>query len=451
VTAPVPGPFLDPDATVPAEVHRRAARVVVIDDAGRVLLERVRVGADPAQGTWWELPGGGLERGESTADAAARELREETGYLDVEVGPAVATVRVRYRGQTRVAEQHEVIHAARLRSDAREAAQLEPAEVAGLLEVAWVEVDELSDGRRLEPPRLATLVRDVVDGVLAPRRLPDHDCVGWSDEAPDPSPLPDGAAPHLLPEDEPTRVVRDAAPWTPAVHAWLAHCHAHGLTQVPEPLGVDAYGREAVTFVPGAVTGETGEAVAADGARRWPVPLRSTDGLAAVGRLLGDLRAAAAGFDPPPDLVWRGGPMPRRGGEVVCHGDVGHANLVWREDGSPALIDWEFAHPGPPLRDLAEAACWLVPLTDFDHAAAGFEAEPDRHARLRALADGSGVLVADLLTAIDVYLDTEVARVQELGARGIAPWDAFLASGQPAGFARVRSYLDALPELTTPR
>lgn len=450
---PVPAvPFLDPDVLVPAEVHRRAARVVLVDDRGRLLLERVRVGTDPAQGTWWELPGGGLEPGESTAQAAARELREETGYLDVEVGPVIATTRVRYRGQTRVAEQHETIHVAWLRSDARGPAQLEPGEVAGLLEVAWVEVDALSDGRRLEPPQLAGLVRDVVDGVLVPRRLPDHDCVGWSDDAPEPSPLPDGAAPHLLPDGAaPTRVVRDAAPWTGAVHAWLAWCHERGLTQVPAPLGIDAAGREAVTFVPGAVTGETGEALAEDGARRWPVPLRSIEGLAAVGRLLRELRELAAGFEPPADAVWRGGPMPLAAGEVVCHGDVGHANLVWREDGTPALIDWEFAHPGPPLRDLAEAACWLVPLTGFDHAAAGFTDEPDRRARLHALADGSGVPVADVLAAVEVYLDTEVARVQELGARGIAPWDTFLAMGQPAGFARVRTYLDAHPELTAPR
>jgi len=39
------------------------------------------------------LPGGRVEAGESTAAAAAREAREETG-LEVEVGPLLATVPV---------------------------------------------------------------------------------------------------------------------------------------------------------------------------------------------------------------------------------------------------------------------------------------------------------------------------------------------------------------------
>jgi 8-oxo-dGTP pyrophosphatase MutT (NUDIX family) len=435
-----PEAFLDPEHVV-ADRHRRAARIVLLDD-DRVLLEHVRVGSDPGQGTWWELPGGGLDPGESTAEAAARELAEETGYVDVDIGPALASVRVRYRGQTRTAEQHEVIHVGRLRSHRRLAPALEPAEVHGLLEVAWVSVADLDDGRRLEPPSLAALVRDAVDGVLVPRRLADHDCLGWSDAEPEPAALPDGAAPHLLPRGAPTRVVRDAAPWTPAVHAWLAHCHDVGIDAVPAPLGIDPYGREAVSFLPGTVTGATGAAIGETGGGTvWPVALRRTEGLDAVGRLLLRLRAASASFAPPPDAVWRGGPMPIAREEVVCHGDVGHANLVWREDGSPALFDWEFAHPGPPLRDLAEAACWLVPLTDVDPARLGFDADLDRRGRLRALAAGSGTSLEDLATAIDRYLDTEVARVEQLGARGIAPWHRFLADGQPAGFARVRAYL----------
>ncbi|GAB3468814.1 NUDIX domain-containing protein [Kineococcus endophyticus] len=61
---------------------RSASRVVVLDDAGRVLLLR---GSDPTRpGTdWWFTVGGGREPGEDPRTAAARELREETG-LDVD-------------------------------------------------------------------------------------------------------------------------------------------------------------------------------------------------------------------------------------------------------------------------------------------------------------------------------------------------------------------------------
>ncbi|BAL92240.1 putative NUDIX hydrolase [Actinoplanes missouriensis 431] len=59
-------------------IDRRAGRVLLLDRAGRVLLLH---GGDPARPGlhWWFTPGGGLEPGETVAEAAARELFEETG------------------------------------------------------------------------------------------------------------------------------------------------------------------------------------------------------------------------------------------------------------------------------------------------------------------------------------------------------------------------------------
>ncbi|HEY4152814.1 MAG TPA: NUDIX domain-containing protein [Pseudolysinimonas sp.] len=60
-------------------IERNAARVIVLDENHRTLLFRGGDPARPEAGTWWFTPGGGLEPGESTREAAARELREETG------------------------------------------------------------------------------------------------------------------------------------------------------------------------------------------------------------------------------------------------------------------------------------------------------------------------------------------------------------------------------------
>ena len=65
----------------------RCGGAVVRDAAGRVLL--VRRANEPSRGLW-SIPGGRAEQGESTRDAAARAVREETG-LDVEVGDLLLT------------------------------------------------------------------------------------------------------------------------------------------------------------------------------------------------------------------------------------------------------------------------------------------------------------------------------------------------------------------------
>ncbi|MEH0935518.1 NUDIX hydrolase [Micromonospora psammae] len=60
-------------------IERTAVRLVVRDRDGRILLFHTRDPDHPRLGTWWELPGGGMDPGESYAETAVRELREETG------------------------------------------------------------------------------------------------------------------------------------------------------------------------------------------------------------------------------------------------------------------------------------------------------------------------------------------------------------------------------------
>lgn len=55
-----------------------AVTAVVLDDAGRVLM------IQRTDNDLWAVPGGAQELGETSADAAVREVREETG-LEVEV------------------------------------------------------------------------------------------------------------------------------------------------------------------------------------------------------------------------------------------------------------------------------------------------------------------------------------------------------------------------------
>jgi double-stranded uracil-DNA glycosylase len=66
---------------------RAAVRALVIDDDDRILLVQYRrpVGDE----TWWGTPGGGVDPGESDEQALARELREEIGLHEFELGPVL--------------------------------------------------------------------------------------------------------------------------------------------------------------------------------------------------------------------------------------------------------------------------------------------------------------------------------------------------------------------------
>ncbi|MGH9133305.1 MAG: NUDIX domain-containing protein [Ilumatobacteraceae bacterium] len=64
---------------------RQAVRAVLLDPSDRVLLARY----DFPTAVVWALPGGGVEADEEPVGALRRELAEELGLVDVEVGPHV--------------------------------------------------------------------------------------------------------------------------------------------------------------------------------------------------------------------------------------------------------------------------------------------------------------------------------------------------------------------------
>jgi TDG/mug DNA glycosylase family protein len=136
-------------------VPRSAVRAILVDRDRRLLLMQWQRAAGAA---WWITPGGGVMEGESDEEALRRELREEVGLHEFELGPLVFERTHLLTGTERLLEQHDRFYAVRVEShEAAPSIDLAPENVIGY---RWWELDELAETtERFSPPELVDLAR----------------------------------------------------------------------------------------------------------------------------------------------------------------------------------------------------------------------------------------------------------------------------------------------------
>jgi Phosphotransferase enzyme family len=185
-------------------------------------------------------------------------------------------------------------------------------------------------------------------------------------------------------------VHRTRVPWSATVHAFLRHLEAVGFQGAPRVIGIDDEDREIVSFIEGEVLARPSWQFGQPGP--WPDWARSDDVLVGVALLLRDLHRASASFVPVAP-VWhyhdRAGLLP---GQIVCHGDVGPHNTVYRDGKPVALIDWDEIRPNEAHIEFGMAIWKYVPLgTDGFFAASEWPERPDLARRLALFAEGYGI------------------------------------------------------------
>jgi 8-oxo-dGTP diphosphatase len=353
---------------------------------GRVLAARRTRPASLAGG--WELPGGKVLAGESSAEAAAREVREELG-CEIEVGRQLA-------GSQALDGEYELIaHLASLVSG--EPLPLEHDAVR------WLGPEELSDVGWLpaDRPFVPELGAVLLDGT----RLPGGN-VGGAVRV--------GAT-----------VRRARGPWTPSVHALLRELRGPaGLVEVPRVYGFDERGREVLEYLPG----------------RVPEPDLETPSDELLGDAMRWLRRFHDAVDgtslPGP---WRATTSAPGAGELLCHNDFAPYNVSVSTSATGervvGVFDWDLAGPATRLEDLAFAAWNWVPMWQVLPAATAAY-------RLEVMAAAYGDVGAEQI------LDGVVPRIEktvDLIRVGLASGDAGMANlasvGEPQ---RTVAALDAL-------
>ena len=158
--------------------ERLTARVLLFDPKGRILLMKGRLPGGQLVAASWFTIGGGAEPGETAREAAAREIVEETGISDFELGPTI------WRrdgplplagGELVMFIEHYIV--ARCRTGALSRDGWDDNERALIDDLRWWTLDDLrASPDVVHPAGLADLLPDIIAGnyPATPREI------GWS-------------------------------------------------------------------------------------------------------------------------------------------------------------------------------------------------------------------------------------------------------------------------------
>jgi len=142
----------------------------------------------------------------------------------------------------------------------------------------------------------------------------------------------------------------------PMLPLYLMYLEEAGMPSVPRYLGLDADGREILTYLPGKTMGPD-----------YPVfhpCLTSDQTIKNMARFMRKLHDVSVGFLRPAfEGGWNHPDFSPGQIETICHNDAAIWNFVFVDDQLSGLFDFDTACPGPRIWDLALSLFSVIPLS----------------------------------------------------------------------------------------
>jgi len=213
-------------------------------------------------------------------------------------------------------------------------------------------------------------------------------------------------------------VSRPMGHWSPSVHELLVFLEDQRFDYSPRFISIDEENKsERLSYIHGEVE-----------LRPWSEELLSLSGLKQIAQMLKQYHEKVSSFTPS-DAQWHLSDRKHDINQIIRHGDLGPWNMVWRDKKLVGLIDWDFAEPGAPIEDIAQAAWQCIPLKPAHRCLQTGVSPEQQSERLKHFCDACSVSCQEVIEAVLVIQDLEIERLENHGNNNIEPWSSFLDRG----------------------
>ena len=224
------------------------------------------------------------------------------------------------------------------------------------------------------------------------------------------------------------RVLRSRRQGSTNVEWLLTVLERRGFRYSPRFLGLSDDDRQVLEFMEGRA-----------GSYPLPAALRSDEALISAARALRSLHEVTSDLATEVLDGWMLEAVEPY--EVICHGDFAPYNCVFDGSGLVGIIDFDTAHPGPRIRDVAYAIYRFAPLTAPGNAV-GFGSLAEQARRARLFYDKYGeVNRTQVVEAVRRRLLDLVRYMRAQAAQGDTAFQSHLDDGHDTTYLRDIHYL----------